>query len=1701
MDVSHLRVKVSSDGITATGTKLDKLGKQAAVSDVKVNKLTDSIKKLIGAGTQLQQSQSRASASADAQAAAFTNLNTIVGQMARMMQQLIAANAQYTSGVSGMAAGANAAGNSFRYKGHWGGVVVSTLKAMTTATLVYLGLNLGKNIVQAADKWQNMHAKLTVVTKSQQNATRAMEDVFGVAQDLRTPLEGVTQLWTRLSPAMQRMGRSGDDTTRVVKSVATALQLSGATAAESSSAMLQLSQSFNAGRLNGAEFNSIAEAAPLILEAIALKTGKAREELKKMGSDGKITGQMMADALIDIGPKWDEMFYKLPITVGGALTLLKNRWAKEIGEMGRDTQFNQEIVKALKTLESLIPVIVQGLGAAFVGLMGWIEKNRTLLGEIWDQVTGLISDVWNLGKSTMAWAGEIAGAGGAFNPIGEAIFFVRLGIAGLIDGTKILAAAFAYIGGVVITAVMSPLASVGKLVKLIADSLVDLAKLSGKVAGVLGNEQAAKGANAQAEAFAAFGKNVEAYFTKATSLGAVAQQNAADWTKDIRDGNGEVQKLLKSREKLADFDSTEMARLKMKGNKTPWDESAWGPKSNYKPSDDKADKAKLKATKEWENTVNGLNQKLAEQVELQRRISAFGLDYDKISAGTKARIELERELSRATSEKTKGQLQFALGIALELESRERLIEQTLEQMRAEKGLLDAQTTKAKSLEEEAVAMERKVATYGMAKGAVEALEQAETQRQVTFLLNERELSEYGEKLLVQLQAQLEARRRLTDASQALGSLEAFDALDKALDPKKAENWGNRMKDAFGKVGGAVGKVVDVFAKYEKRQSQVAKNQKELAAMSKSDVRYAIMASEVKQKTAQASIDSYGDMAQAAKGFFEEGSRGYKSMEAAERVFRMASMAMELQAFMQKSGMWAALTSLFVTGETAKATAATSSAGVIVGANMAVGASAATAGVATQALGDPYTAFARIAAMAAIMAALGFAVGGSSKSGNVSAQRQAQQGTGTVFGDDNKKSESIVRGIEILADNSDIALEYSSGMLASLKNIEAALGGATNAIIRNRGELTGSGVTGSKSGPSMLQSAIFGGVVGILDNLLLGGTIGKLLGFGKSQTLKDSGISSGNQSIGDILTGGFQGRSYQDIETKKKAFGITYSDKTSRNFSDLDASVEQEFTRVIASMVDGVSSAADALGMDGQRVKEALKSVSISLGDISLKGMSGEEIEKTLSAVFSGFGDKLVSAGFGQALAAYQQAGEGLLETAIRVASGSETATYALEKLGLTAVSWQSLTNKQGDVGAEIVRQTVLMTEAGTGVGKIISELQGSATELASTYKQLLDIRQAMKAVSFNANLDRDLLRAAGGLEAMQDALVAYSEGFFTDAERNAAEATRLRGEFAKLGQVMPTTKAGFRSLIESLDANGSDSLAMKVMLLAGSFGALMDNMEGGAVEAARDALSEAYEREADALRNTKEKFEDFAKSLKEFRLDLVTGDLSPLSNTEKYVTLKAQYESTSSAAKRGDESAIAKFESIASEFLQFSREYNASGAGYNADFQRVMQETAALEELVGDRATEAEQQLAALNKQVEGLLQIDNSVKTVAQAIADLHAAIAAAALPSLPVAAPAAVSADKVRLQPVDRATAMSAPAATSASSNSANLALVAELKALRAEVTQLRTEQQQQTAALIGSNYFASEQNAQTIAEAAIESGNVNAWRNRMTTSEVLN
>lgn len=1613
-DQSTLEISVITKGISGNGgaaAQITRLGDAADKTEPKVKNLTSRIEELIKAQSRGASAAAQHLSSMSGTAQAMSMISTQANALAATLGKLntsMAQNAQAT----------NNAGNAARSYSAHGGVMATTLKAMTAAAMAYVGINFVGSMIKQADAWAMNTAKLNIATGSMDNAKVAQEELFQLAQKYRSPQDDMNRLYIRSADAMKKLGKSHQETKEMVEGTALALKLGGATAAESSSVMLQFSQSLQAGRLNGAEFNAVAEGAPLILKALEEQTGKTRGELKKMGAEGKLSVELLQEAMAAQLPKWRKDFESLPITVDGAMTRIKNAWGKAMGELNEKTGFTAGISNALRVVEDMIPAVRDELVGAFIAVGAWIGENKTGLGQVWEQVKALAGDIWNIVGGFIGWVSGLDKSSTAMEKVAAIIFGVRLLIAAAVDMTKYLGASFINVGVDIFQMVVFPLNLVLKLIGKIADGWGSMFSNLSNFANSAGFEKIGEGLSAAANGSKAVSNYMAERVGETQQAISAGREMADGMLAGWKSGNTEVAKILEGQKQI-----TKEAEKVKKFKDGPL-------RAEKKETDDKgAKKAAAEAKKEMDDylkQVQSLTLALQEQEELKRRMAAYGLDYDKIGKGAKEELRLTYELNLLNGKKLstaealhKTHLETLLVEARKLKGLEAENQFTKQSLESSEKLRMSMEDKINAGYKEAEELERKVATYGMAKGAIEAMELAQIQEELTTL---RALGVTGE-YVNQLERLVAAKNRVANVSTELGmaemNTEALKDLDKFLNPKKALDFGSAMESAFGNAGKAIDGMAKSFDRYTDQQAKSEKFRKAAYNLS-DDKKRAKVLQQIDAEATKDRMAYYGDVAGAAKGFFKENSKGYKAMEAVERGFRVAEMAMALESFMLKTGFITAITGAKVAAAGEELITEEMSTAATISMAMATANAKAVEGVANQSGGDPYSAFARMAVMGAIMAGLGLAVGGGGGSGavpsaNMSAeQRQKIQGTGTVLGDESAKSESIANSIERLADAADITLPYTSKMLMSLKNIEAGIGGMANFVARSAG-LRGTAVDEARFGVGSSSGA---------------------LGFSsKSTTLTDTGIQfADGQTIGTAI-GQVLASSYADVTKQKSSWwGLSKSSSSGTELGGLDQGLTKQISLTIEQMVGSVAAAAEGMGKSAPAITEQLMSMSLGLDRISLKGLSGDELVAELDAVFSALGDNMARTALA-GYEAYQKVGEGYLETVIRVSTGVEQARTALNGLGLTMVELYQVTNKQGDVAAELVRQSIITAEsvqvmtarwdqwgytltngAMSGIGEIISTLDGSASELVETYRELLNIRTQMEGLGLGDNLNRAWVIGAGSLEALAQGMDEFYDGMFSDAEKIQMQTTSMTASFAKLGYGLPATSQAFRELVQSVAASGNGDLAGKLIVLSGGFNELQSGLKDladaaaeaaeaaaeAAEESAREArearekmladahsaLTEAYSKESQALEDTKSKFEDFAKSLRTFRDGLMVGADSPLTNGGKYAETSSQYASTLALAQTGDKDAIAKFQQMAQNFLSASKAYNASSDAYITDFNKVMTDSGLLAEVADKQVDVATASLEALKKQVDGLMEVKNATLSVQVAIMQLYDAL-----------------------------------------------------------------------------------------------------------------
>lgn len=210
---------------------------------------------------------------------------------------------------------------------------------VTAATLNGLG--------EMADSFTNMQSRLRLATRDADEFAQANENIKRIAESSKAPLESTAVLYTRIAQSLLDVGGTQQQIANTTQALAVGLRISGASAEESASAMLQFSQAIASGVLRGEEFNAVNESAPRVMKALADSIGVPVGKLREMAKEGQLTRDILVEGLGSQLPKLISEAETLPDTIGTAFQAAKNELFLAVGAMDQFTGASRKAAEAI----------------------------------------------------------------------------------------------------------------------------------------------------------------------------------------------------------------------------------------------------------------------------------------------------------------------------------------------------------------------------------------------------------------------------------------------------------------------------------------------------------------------------------------------------------------------------------------------------------------------------------------------------------------------------------------------------------------------------------------------------------------------------------------------------------------------------------------------------------------------------------------------------------------------------------------------------------------------------------------------------------------------------------------------------------------------------------------------------------------------------------------------------------------------------------------------------------------------------------------------------------------------------------------------------------------------------------------------------------------------------------------------------------
>ncbi len=1354
--------------------------------------------------------------------------------------------------------------------------VNKTTKQMTYAVKgligAFVGLNtldIAKNFTTQLDLITSANNKLKLVTKTTEEYTIAQKRLFEVAQITSAGYSETVTLYSKLSDSMGKMGKSQADIIRTVETVNKTIALSGSTASEASAAILQLGQAFGSGRLQGDELKSISENAQGLALAIAEGMGVAVGELKQLGSEGKITSEILATALEKVANSTDEKYGKMTKTIAQSMQIVKNSIGQTIAEFDKMTGISnviadniQGISKALDSISSdelqnmfnTLKVGAEVMAAAYVGLKilkgGYSAYNSALL-EINTTAQKNI-DIEN--SKAKAYSDGM-----------KSVYARKIADEALNTG------------------MLNGVALKDKQINALQKEAVQLENVAKKqVAYSYSLESSAKSFNMASLGATALKTAMSTipFIAITTGIGLIAQslftasKNSELLTETLSKSSEELQKLtanqLEYRKSLLQTEiiqaRLDLANAKADAASNGIFENDMDRKKDLDYLDEKTKRfdelqKSIKSISEIQNKTKTPDSKKTSSSQ-NKQLDTLSDDVKNIINPTEVIIEKYAKLFQNLTESGKSTAENIALITAKMNEEIANLDKD-----GTKAFKDAQKEKerlAKEAQEKIKDLTKEatdIATSDVDKINAKYLEMynviKDTFSQEQMKAFNTSWQEAVEKVNGTLDAQ-KAKQDLVNQALATATNEVDTINNKYMEMYEAIKDNPMFDDA---------KMAEFYKKW---QDELDKTKEKLDF--NTTIELDIIGDD---KSIQRISKSFDDLQKATKKYEENRKKIAKGSEDEaknEEMFRKDQM----NGYINMAG---ALGSMFEQGSKEAATfqAAQLSLALVEG----------TRAILTAGTGDPYTAIPRMAAMAIMVKSLlgniGVALGmnSSSTSGDSFSMATSNTGVGSTLGDSKKASESISNALKTLEDFAEPQYEVLNSMNSYLKTIANNISGVSSLLVQNSATALGTNysggfntglknniglnntlgavgagagslaIAGATGGFGALGALSFAGPAGLallgLDKLLLGGAITNVLGgavnsvlgglFGKSSVsreLKDSGIYFADALLVNAKND-FEGSAYQTIATTVKTkswFGSSSKTSLKTSFSGLNDEIENQFSLVLGGLYDTVLLSGQALDISSQSLYNSLDNFVVSIGKISLKDKTGTEIQELLTNVFSKIGDDLAKATIPQ-LTGFQQVGEGLFETLARVATGMEESKFYIDRLGTSTVKYTDIVNKQGIVGFEALAQSIIKADEATyglnnGVVQMIDNMNSTTEELYNTYLSFGNIRDVLVATSQSAsNLSSSMILGAGSISALESGTKSYMENFLTDSERLNIELNNLSDEFKLAGYSMPKTRQGFIDLINGIDTSTDEGAKAygRIIALSDSYNETITEIE------------------------------------------------------------------------------------------------------------------------------------------------------------------------------------------------------------------------------------------------------------------------------------
>lgn len=282
------------------------------------------------------------------------------------------------------------------------------------------GFVSARELVRMTDTWTDLSSRVGLAVGNMEQAPAVMARISEMARRTYSSLDMTAESWLANSTALRELGMTTGESLDFTEALNNALVVSGAKAQRAASVQDALAKAMALGALSGDQLNTVIASGGRVAELLAAELGVNVNQLRGLGREGKITGDVIDRALRGNLSTLREEAEAMPATISDGFLLLRNAVLEYVGTADQGLEASGRLAAAMVFLADNIDLVVAAGGVLAGRVLGpaMLSLLAGLAGALRTAATAMTATATSAGVATAALTGLRAALAFVGGPVG-----------------------------------------------------------------------------------------------------------------------------------------------------------------------------------------------------------------------------------------------------------------------------------------------------------------------------------------------------------------------------------------------------------------------------------------------------------------------------------------------------------------------------------------------------------------------------------------------------------------------------------------------------------------------------------------------------------------------------------------------------------------------------------------------------------------------------------------------------------------------------------------------------------------------------------------------------------------------------------------------------------------------------------------------------------------------------------------------------------------------------------------------------------------------------------------------------------------------------------------------------------------------------------------------------------------------------------